>query len=195
MITAVILAAGESRRMGRPKMLLPWGQTSVLGQVVSNFRSAGVEDLLVVTGGARAQVEALTGGVARTVFNPDYTRGEMLSSVQCGLRNLPPDCEASLIALGDQPFVKTSSVRKVINAYAVNRTTLVAPSYQRRRGHPWLVTAQHWPEIIGMRTPLTLRDFLINHQDEILYVNVDDPGILMDLDTPDDYAKYLKAHG
>ncbi len=195
MISVVILAAGESRRMGKPKMLLPWGQTSVLRKVLSTFRCAGVEDLLVVTGGARTQVEALAEGIARTVFNPNYARGEMLSSVQCGLRNLLPDCQASLIALGDQPLVKTSSVKEVIKAYAHNHTSLVTPSYQRKRGHPWLVTARHWPEIMEMRAPLTLRDFLTNHQDEIFYVNVEDPGILLDLDTPGDYAKYIKASG
>ena len=72
MIIALILAAGQSKRMGQPKMLLPWGEVTVLEQVIATFRAAGVEDILVITGGARQPIEALVGISARTVFNPDY---------------------------------------------------------------------------------------------------------------------------
>ncbi|MEW6028350.1 MAG: nucleotidyltransferase family protein [Chloroflexota bacterium] len=93
MITAIVLAAGESKRMGQPKMLLPWGESTVLGRVLAVLRAAEVDDILVVTGGAREQVEAVArANGARTVFNADYARSEMLGSIQTGLRNLtlPP---------------------------------------------------------------------------------------------------------
>ena len=189
MITALILAAGQSKRMGQPKMLLPWGRTTVLGQVIDIFKAAGVEDVLVVTGGAREQVEALVGVSARTVFNPSFAEGEMLSSIQAGLAKLSPETEAVLIGLGDQPQVQERSGRLVVEEYAKSKASLVVPSFKMRRGHPWLVARLHWAEILHMATPETPRDFLNRHAVDIRYVEINDPGILKDLDTPDDYLK------
>ncbi len=189
MITAILLAAGQSKRMGRPKMLLPWGKTTVLEKVIATFEAAGVDDILVVTGGDRDQIEALVGAAARTVFNPNYAEGEMLSSVQAGLVGLKPGAEAVLIGLGDQPQVRESSVRAVLDEYRKNRASIVVPSYRMQRGHPWLVTRIHWTEIQHMRSPTSLRDFLKRHIKDICYVEVNDPGILKDLDTPEDYLK------
>ena len=189
MITAIILAAGQSRRMGQPKMLLPWGETTVLGQVICTFKSAGIEDILVITGGVREQVEALVGNSAQTIFNPNYAEGEMLSSVQVGLGRAKAEAEAVLIGLGDQPQVRARSVQLVVEAYTKSEASLVIPSYRVRRGHPWLVARQYWDEIQRMRPIESLRDFLNDHTNDIHYVEVDDPGILKDLDTPDDYLK------
>ena len=226
MITALILAAGQSRRMGQPKMLLPWGETSILGQVIATFRVAGADDVVVVTGGDRERVEALVGVSARTIFNPEYSQGEMLSSIQAGLAGVlsptpalratsPREASyrdksapqfsrvnssvsglgggleggAVLIALGDQPQVQERSVRFVMDEYRKSGAPIVVPSFQMRRGHPWLVARSHWDEILTMRSPESPRDFLNRHAGEIHYVNVDDDSILQDLDTPDDYLK------
>jgi molybdenum cofactor cytidylyltransferase len=189
MITSLILAAGQSKRMGQPKMSLPWGETTVLEQVITTFKAAGVDEVLVVTGGARAQVEALVGNSARSVFNPDYAEGEMLSSVQTGLAGLKPGTEAVLIGLGDQPQVQERSVWLVLDEYRKSGASIIVPSYQMRRGHPWLVARTHWEEILGMQPPTSLRDFLHSHQDEIHYVEFDNNSILQDMDTPEDYLK------
>src|SRR5512140_1251978 len=86
MISAIILAAGESKRMGQPKMLLRWGKTTVLAQVISTFQEAGIADILVITGGAKEQVERIVHHYgARGVFNEQFAGGEMLSSLQLGL--------------------------------------------------------------------------------------------------------------
>lgn len=85
MITAIILAAGESKRMGEPKMLMPWGKSTVLQTVISTFQASGIKDILVVTGGARQQIEGLIGKTVQTVFNEEYKNGEMLSSIQLGV--------------------------------------------------------------------------------------------------------------
>jgi len=189
MISALILAAGQSKRMGRPKLLLPWGETTVLGQVIATFKAAEINDILVVTGGAREQIEMLVGKSVQTIFNPDHAQGEMLSSVQVGLAGLNPGTEAVLIALGDQPQVQERSVRLVMEAYRNSTASIVVPSYQMRRGHPWLVTKIHWGEIQRMRPPESLRKFLDRYADEIHYVTVNDDSILGDLDTPEDYLK------
>ncbi len=190
MITAIILAAGQSKRMGKPKMLLPWGGTTVLEKVIATFKAANVDEILVVTGGKRQQIEALVKDSARTVFNPNYAEGEMLSSVQIGLAGLLPGTEAALIGLGDQPQVQGRSVQLVIDEYRTSGASIIVPSFQMRRGHPWLVMRDHWGEILAMRSPASLRDFLNNHADEIHYVAVNSDSILQDLDTPEDYLKF-----
>ena len=79
-ITALILAAGQSKRMGRPKMLLPWGETTVLGQVIETIQRAGIADILLITGGAREEVDVIAEKYGtQTVFNEDFANGEMLS--------------------------------------------------------------------------------------------------------------------
>ncbi len=117
MITAIILAAGESKRMGEPKMLMPWGKSTVLQTVISTFQASGVKDILVVTGGAHQQVEELIGRTVEIVFNENYQTGEMLSSIQLGLSVKKREASAALICLGDQPQVEERSVRSVCNAF------------------------------------------------------------------------------
>ncbi len=190
-IGAIVLAAGRSERMGRPKMLLPWGATSVLGQVAVTLSAAGIADIVVVTGGWRANVEAEAARLARrlpvrAVFNADFEQGEMLSSIQCGLAAMRPGREAALIALGDQPQVRERSVREVVGAFERTRAAVVVPSWQRRRGHPILLARPVWKTVMSMQPPQTLRDFL-NSQAPV-YVEADE-SILQDLDTPADYQR------
>jgi molybdenum cofactor cytidylyltransferase len=190
MITAIVLAAGESKRMGQPKMLMPWGESTVLQTVISTIQAAGITDILVVTGGARKEVEALLGRSVQTVFNEEYIKREMLSSIQTGLKVKMPQTTAALICLGDQPQVQVGSVQKICEAFALGNAPLVVPSYDMHRGHPWLVARPLWDELIAMKAPLSARDFLKNHSDQIKYVEIDTPSILEDLDTPEDYLKF-----
>lgn len=190
MISAIILAAGQSRRMGQPKMLLPWGELTVIEQVITTFLNAGIEHIVVVTGGAREQVDkAIEAYPIHNVHNRDYAKGEMLSSLQLGLKELPDVMQAALIGLGDQPQVQESTVKLVCAAYRKRRPGLVVPSFQMRRGHPWLVAKQLWQEILALSPRESPRDFLNRHAAEIHYVDVETPSILTDLDTPEDYQK------
>lgn len=190
MISAIILAAGESKRMGQPKMLLPWGNLTVIEHVVTAFLHAEVEDILVVTGGAQEQVQqALARYPVRQVHNRDYATGEMLSSLQCGIRKLPVKARAALIGLGDQPQIQERTIRVLCDAYRAGLSSLIVPSFQRKRGHPWLVGHPLWSELLALRTPETPRDFLNRHADTIQYVDLDTPTILVDLDTPEAYRK------
>ena len=191
MITAIILAAGESKRMGQPKMLLPWDNGTVLSHVISTFRKAGLEDILVITGGAREQVEdEISHLKVKTVFNEQFAKGEMLSSIQCGISVLTYQTQAMLIGLGDQPQVQAGSVQMVCDAYRETKSNIIIPSFQMRRGHPWLVARPLWDDLLKMESPNSPRDFLHTHHKNIQYVNVNDPGILADLDTPEDYQRW-----
>lgn len=190
MISAIILAAGESKRMGQPKMLLPWGKTTVLGQVISTFQTAGIEDIVVVLGGARERVEEIVKQYgARSIFNADFANGEMLPSLQRGIEAQSPQAQATLIGLGDQPQIQEGTVRLVCETFTTMQSKVVAPSYQMRRGHPWLVKRSLWDELLEMRPPQSPRDFLNRHAKEIQYVQVQTSTILADLDTMEEYKK------
>lgn len=199
-MAAIILAAGQSRRMGQPKMLLPWGESTVLGQVVAVLAEGlGADhktdfEIIVLTGAEREKVEGLVAGLTdkypvRCVFNPAYEAGEMLSSLQCGLAALGPGVDAALIGLGDQPQVEPGTVSSILGAFESSPARIIVPSYKMRRGHPWLVEKSLWNEILQMKTPQTPRDFLQASANEIKYVIVDTPSVTEDLDTPEDYKR------
>jgi molybdenum cofactor cytidylyltransferase len=189
MISAIILAAGESKRMGRPKMLLPWGGTTVIQTVISAFQASGINDILVITGGASDQVEPLISDSVPTVFNENYKQGEMLSSIQAGLRATHQEAQAAFIALGDQPQIQVKTIMIILEAYEQTNASLIVPSFNMRRGHPWLVARELWEEIINMQPPHSAREFLERHARDIHYVKLDTPTVLQDLDTPEDYQK------
>ncbi len=184
-ISAIVPAAGKSTRMGQPKMLMPWGKSTVLGKVIGTIQAAGIEDIVIVTNSELApQISRYQ--VPITINNG----GEMLSSIQTGLRAQKPSAQAARICLGDQPQVGEGSVRGVCEAFQRTKSKLVVPSYQMRRGHPWLIARGLWEEVLKLRAPKTMRDFLNRRANDILYVQSDTPTILQDLDTPEDYLKY-----
>lgn len=191
MIAAVLLAAGESRRMGQPKLTLPWGEAgSVIAHVVGLFRQAGADPIIVVTGGHREAVEgALRGSGAMCLFNADYRDGGMLSSVRVGLGHLQgDDSEAALLGPSDLPSLTSETIHRILERWQRSGGDLIVPSYQMRRGHPVLIGRRLWPELLDLNSSLSLRDFLRQRADGIDYVMVDDPGVIVDLDTPGDYA-------
>jgi molybdenum cofactor cytidylyltransferase len=190
MIAAIVMAAGLSRRMGRAKLILPWGDTTVIGRVVDILIQAGVAPVVVVTGGSSAQIEAvLKEQPVRLVFNPRYHEDQMALSLQIGLEAIAKEVEAVLVVLGDQPQIELPVVRAVIEAASHNSAALVVPSFQMRRGHPWLAKRVLFSALLDIRPPATLRDFLFEHAHEIEYLPVDNPSILQDLDTPEDYQR------
>jgi molybdenum cofactor cytidylyltransferase len=192
-ISAILLAAGESRRMGQPKLTLPWGHTTVLGQVVETFAAAGLEDILVVTGGARQQVEELVILLSkkypvRGIHNPDYAETGMTSSIQAGLAALGAEVQAALVGLGDQPQVREQTIRRIGTAFIQPGPALVFPSYQGRRGHPWLVARRLWSDMQALPKNTTPRQFFKTYTGQIAYVTADE-SILQDLDTPGEYFR------
>lgn len=192
-ISAILLAAGLSSRMGQPKLLLPWGKTTVLGQVVSTFAAAGLEDLVVVTGAAHEQIEGVVTELSnnfpvRAVYNSGYAEGEMLSSIQVGLAAQNSHILAALICLGDQPQLIEETVRGICSAFIRTKAPLVIPSFQNRRGHPWLAARPLWSSLLALPASTTAREFLNTYTGQVEYV-IADRTILQDLDTPADYAR------
>jgi molybdenum cofactor cytidylyltransferase len=194
MISAIVLAAGLSTRMGRLKQLLPYGEHTVIEQVVSVLLATSVAEVLVITGHERAAVEtALARWPVRAVFNPRYADAEMLSSVQVGLRAVAAASQAALLALGDMPALEGHVIRKLIRAYRrTDGAAVCIPSYQKRAGHPVLVPRAYWPPVLALPASASLRSVLRAKQTRMEWVVVDRPSVLRDMDTPQDYERELR---
>ena len=176
--------------MGQPKMVLPWGKTTVIARVVEVLLEAGLAEVIVVTGGSHTDVDAALQHLpVQTIFNPQYTANDMLRSLQVGLGMHHENIQATLVALGDQPQIEVNTVRALTEAYQETGPPLIVPSFQNRRGHPWLLSRSLWSTVFALHAPATLRDFLNQHRDQIHYLTVATPSILKDLDTPAEYDR------
>jgi molybdenum cofactor cytidylyltransferase len=192
MISAIIPAAGQSRRMGVQKQLLPFGATTVIGHIVDQLVLGGVGDVCVVVGHQADQLaEALASRTVRIVPNPDYRETEMLSSVRCGLRTLPPDCEAIVVALGDQPAITAELVRAMIEAFSSAGKGIVVPSYGGRRGHPLLFAKRYCSEILSDYDDVGARGVVATHKEDVFELSVPSSAVLSDMNYPEDYRREL----
>jgi molybdenum cofactor cytidylyltransferase len=195
MIAAIVPAAGLSRRMGTQKLLLPFGNTTIIGHVVDELLRSRVGKVYVVVGHQAERIEAvLSGRSVSIVANPDYAQG-MLSSVRCGLRALPPSCEAILVALGDQPAVTAELVDAMLQAFRTGRHRIIVPAHAGRRGHPLLFSADYRQEILTQHDDLGLRGLLRAHGDDIFELPVSTPTVLSDVDCPEDYKRQSSPLG
>ncbi len=175
-------------------MVLPWGPKTVITQVVDTLLHCELNPLVVVTGGAQQAVQqALAGYDVLVNHNSQYATTEMMDSLRIGLLALPETTEAVLVALGDQPQIEGSVVAAIIDRYQANRSQIIVPSFQMRRGHPWLIGRQYWDEILAMNPDQSMRHFMSAHTVDIDYLVVDTPSVLGDLDTPEDYANARPA--
>jgi molybdenum cofactor cytidylyltransferase len=191
MISAIVLAAGQSKRMGRPKMVLPWGHTTVITHVLSTLIQGGLTDIIVITGGNHEEIEEeLSGQPVNCVYNADFVQGEMLSSVKLGLRSLSAENEAALIVLGDQPQIEAHVVEAILLRYKFKHDKIIIPSYMMHRGHPWLLDRALWQGVIDLKPPDSLRDFLNQNVESIYYLIVDTISVIHDIDTPTDYEQF-----
>ena len=191
MIWAIVLAAGESRRMGRPKLLLPYGDRTIIETVVQNVVSSRADRVVVVLGGYRREIEEKIRGFAvKRVINRRYQEG-MLSSVRRGLSALPPSARAAAFILADQPEVASSVIDLMIEAYRREKKGIVLPVYRKKRGHPLLIDLKYRREIESLSPDIGLRGLLREHRDDILEVRVSSPAVLKDIDNPDDYGRVL----
>ncbi|MFP4082964.1 MAG: NTP transferase domain-containing protein [Candidatus Aminicenantes bacterium] len=189
MIAAVILAAGESRRMGRAKLLLPFGRKSIIQTVVDHVLRSEADKVVVVLGGGAEKIKPKIGhGPLLITLNPDYKKG-MLSSVQWGFKNLPPDTEAVLICLGDQPSISSDVIDEIIHAYRQTKKGIVIPVYRNNRGHPVLIDIKYQKEVDSLNPDIGLRQLVYSHPEDTFEVEVRESSILRDIDDPDDYKR------
>ena len=191
MICAIILAAGRSRRMGTQKLLLPFAGRTVVGHIAGEILRSPISETLVVVGQDAARIAgALAGLRLKIVTNPD-PGGEMLSSVRCGLRALPADCDAVLVALGDQPTITSDLVARMIDAFRTGGHGIVVPVHGGKPGHPILFSARYRREILTGYDDVGLCGLRQAHPEDILEFGVASPSVLGDMDCPEDYQQEL----
>ena len=195
MIAAVVLSAGESSRMGRPKALLPIQGQTFLERIVAALTEAGLRQIFVVLG---HNAESMAGEIAHLpvnlLVNPDYCKGQ-LSSLQVAVRQLlaDEDCRGMLVHLVDHPYIDADLVNLLLQRFQTSGKLIVLPRFHGKRGHPVIFARSLFEELL--RAPLDegAKAVVNAHRAETLEVDTADEGITVDIDTPELYRQYVKG--
>lgn len=194
-LSAMLLAAGESRRMGRPKSLLPFGGKTVIETIVDRLLALRVAEVLIVLGHqhemVRQRIESLP---VQIVVNNDFGKG-MLSSIQCGVRALSSESEGVLLCLIDQPQIPPGVFTELIASFPANPAKILVPVHQSRRGHPILLPSSYYPNILQLAGGSGLRTLLHKHPERVLEIPCDAPEVVRDMDIPEDYWREIAGLG
>jgi CTP:molybdopterin cytidylyltransferase MocA len=198
-VLVAILAAGESRRMGMPKLCLPWGQTTILGHILNQWREAGAEKILVVHASAENPVTleldrlGIPSDQRTATLVPE--RGMMGSVVTATRRALRDGSLTHLVvALGDQPRLQTETLRDLLRACETSPDKIVRVVFNGKPGHPLALPTNVLAEL-SVTSSETLRDFLRLKKRPLCDLTSRDSGVLLDMDTPDDYARASRSAG
>jgi molybdenum cofactor cytidylyltransferase len=184
----LILAAGESRRMGFPKALLAYRNETFLDTLIGLFATR-CDPVVVVLGSGAEQIRARVRRMATFAFNPNYALG-MTTSLQCGLRALPPDAEGVLFTLVDHPAVSGATLDLLLSA---PRPLVRIPRYSGERGHPIWFSRELIPEFLAIPPGGAANQVVRAHRAETEFLDLDDPGIVADIDDPEAYRQLTGA--
>lgn len=192
MINAIVLAAGASQRMGKPKPLLRFQEKTFLEHMVTVLQGSQVDRVTVVLGAqADTIMRTLDLSGVEVVVNPDYTQGQ-LSSLEAGLKRVATKTEAILMCLVDHPFITAALVDQMISAFTRTKAPIVIPTFEQRRGHPTLFSQAVFDELLSAPTDQGARSVVYAHEDRVLEVPVTDRSLLLGINTPDDYRLHFR---
>ena len=187
MIPVIILAAGESKRMGKPKQLMPLGRITILEQTVDNFLSSEVSEVVVVLGHrAEEMVNLIASRLVTVAVNPAYRKG-MSTSIAAGLGLISDKAQGVMLALADQPFIDSQTINRLVEAFGAHSKGITIPIYQGRRGHPVIFDIKYKEELLRLKGDVGGREIVDRHPDDVLEVAVNCEGICVDIDTVDSY--------
>ena len=195
MIVAVILSAGESSRMGRSKALLPIDGETFIERIVGALARSRVGKIIVVLGHdadeLRRQIEFLPVTI---LINQDYRLGQ-ISSLQVAVRYLDKDenCDGMLVHLVDHPYIDGALVDLMIERFHASKKLIVVPRYHGKRGHPVIFSRALFAELLNAPLDQGAKAVVNAHRDETLEIETDDPGIAVDIDTPELYRQHVKG--
>jgi len=191
MISAILLAAGESKRMGEPKQLLPFGRSTVVEQAVDSLLNSAVDEVIVVAGyKAEEVIKTIGARPVKLVTNPDYRQG-MSTSIIAGLKLVDSRTQAVVLAFGDQPLVTSQTINRLIDEFCSHDKGIAIPTYRGRRGHPTIFAIKYKEKLLAVKGDIGGRQIVNGHPDDILEVAVDSEGIIIDIDTKGDYQSHL----
>lgn len=187
-VAAILLAAGQSRRMGAFKPLLPFGKQTVIDSCIRSLSDGGIESITVVVGhrGDDVRTHLKNAGV-RFALNPD-PESEMDRSIAAGVQQIDPNAGAVMIALVDYPAIPANVVSKLVEQWR-DGAKLIKPTYVGRGGHPVIVDLEFKDELLNLDPHLGLKALFEKHQKNVLRLEVDSPFIARDIDTWDDYVR------
>ena len=194
MISAIILAAGESKRMGQAKQLLGVEGKTLLQSVLDSVLKSDVDEVILVLGHEAERIRRkMDVRRAIIVVNPNYAKG-MITSIQEGLKALDKKSEAFFIILGDQPEIRPDIYNRLIQEFhrVYPLQSILLPTYQGKKGHPALFSTKYLAESFKIRGDVGFKEIVQNHAEDVFLVDVDTPSILIDIDTPEDYQEYLR---
>ncbi len=186
-VAGIVLAAGGSTRFGRPKLLLPWGQTTLIEHVLARSQAIGLDQLLVVVGAAAEQIKKGVANRAKIVYNVDWVAGQS-SSLRAGLQALPSCIAATLFILADQPDLQPGVVQALITRWRSTRAPIVVPRYRGQRGNPVLFDRTTFPELMALQGDIGGRALITRYGEQVAWVDVDAP-LPFDIDTPEAYQR------
>lgn len=190
-VWAVILAAGESKRMNGPKLILPYGKTTMIGHLIDNILKSDIINILVVLGGWRDElVQVIEDLPVSSCFNDNYKSG-MLSSVICGLDSLPPGTEAAMIFPGDQPDISPEIINSLIRSLSITDRGIMIAVHKGKRGHPILIRKKFFDEVEKLGSGIGLRELLSKFHNEVYEVETVNKMILRDIDTHEEYLNAI----
>jgi len=191
MISAILLAAGEAKRMGQLKQLMPFGQSTIIEQAIDNLLGAAVYEVIVVVGyRAEEVIKTIAAKPVKITINPDYEQG-MSTSIIAGLKCIDSRAQAILIALGDQPLVDTQTINRLIEEFYEHDKGIVVPAYQGRRGHPIIFAAEYKKDLLKLEGDVGGRELIEDNANDVLEIAVDSEGVIADINTLNDYQSYL----
>ena len=193
-VSAVVLAAGMSRRMGTPKQLLRIGGETILAHTLKNVRSSAVSEIVLVLGFAAESVEKeISIERLKLVHNHNYQQG-MGTSLRTGLTAVDAKASAALIVLADQPFVRPETINKLIACHQESKPQIIIPMYRGFRGNPVLLDRSVFSELKELSGDVGCRAIFGSHAENICKLAVDDVGILLDIDSREEYQKLEEAY-
>lgn len=192
MISAILLAAGQSKRMGKSKLLMPFGQSTMIEQTVDNLLGSAANEVVVVLGDRAGAVKRLIAErPVKLAINPDYEQG-MSTSIVAGLKLVDRRTGAVMIALGDQPLIDSQTINRLIAGFLSHDKGIAIPTYRGERGHPVIFDVKYWRQMLTLDGDVGARQIVQKNPDDIIEVAVDCEGIQIDIDTADCY--YLESN-
>lgn len=188
----VILAAGESTRMGSPKALLQIQGKTFLEHLVATLRNAGLHEISVVLGHDSDKIIAqLPDLKVDFVINENYQKGQ-LSSIQAAIKSVPKDCDAIMICPIDRPLISPELIKIILEEYSKTKSPIVIPIFDAKRGHPIIFSSSLFPELMRAPRDIGARAVVWAHHNEVKEVPTEEAGILINVDTPEMFEKHIK---
>ena len=194
MIVAVVLSAGESSRMGRPKALLPIDGQTFIERIVAALKQAKVGRIIVILGhNARELQSKISHLPVEILINTDYKLGQ-LSSLQLAVRNLQPDldCDGMLVHLVDHPYLAPALVEEMIRRFYETKKRIIVPKFHGKRGHPVIFSNALFDEILSAPMEEGAKAVVNAHRAETLEIETEEEGIAVDIDTPELYQQHVR---